>query len=201
MAHGRQLWDALWSMDSLVARRALGPEAPLTCCYEFLQVGSIMAAAPFYHFTLPLKSGDNSYGRLNRHGHHRFKCLNFWPIGSRSSTIRRYGLVGGSASLWGALVYTHRYTQCVSQFTSCCLSSCLQYNVCMHSMTLHGDNGLNLWNWMLSFNKSCCGHGGLFTATDTFFVLSLLWKRQKSNGFSQLMDDMPGSRGPSASSS
>lgn len=66
MAHGRQLWDALWSMDSLVARRALGPEAPLTCCYEFLQVGSIMAAAPFYHFTLPLKSGDNSYGRLNR---------------------------------------------------------------------------------------------------------------------------------------
>lgn len=44
MAHGRQLWDALWSMDSLVARRALEPEAPLTCCYEFLEVGSIMAA-------------------------------------------------------------------------------------------------------------------------------------------------------------
>lgn len=43
-AHGRQLWDAFWSIDSLVARRALGPEAPLTCCYEFLQVGSITAA-------------------------------------------------------------------------------------------------------------------------------------------------------------
>ena len=35
---------------------------------------------------------------LNRNGPHRL-CLDAWPIAS--GTIRKYGLVGGSVSLWG----------------------------------------------------------------------------------------------------
>jgi hypothetical protein len=63
---------------------------------------------------------------------HRLMCLNAWPIGS--GTIRRYGLVGGSVSLWGRALRSNmpKPTDEDVEFPAHCHAS--------H----HDDNGLNL---------------------------------------------------------